>query len=257
MKQEFVTLPREVVERAIEALRGSETPTYRAQYDIEIDALVDLSAALEQPQAEQPAMTPIAQRKLDDLVASGYTISGYSVYHEQKHQHGFVTGAGFVGWWRPEGMEYQQPRGEQTKIGSHRDAQEVPFEDWWEKHGQYLKAGGGQYEKTFAWHAWCEAAKKAQPQGEQEPVAWIRGSGLEMLKLENGGHATVYASDGMSNHSQPLYTHPHPKRAPLTDEQIINIADDYEIQWVHGGQTYDQFDSIAFARAIESAHNIK
>ena len=38
-----------------------------------------------------------------------------------------------------------------------------------------------------------------------EPVAWIRGSGLEMLKLENGGVATVFASDGMSNYSHPLY----------------------------------------------------
>ena len=27
-----------------------------------------------------------------------------------------------------------------------------------------------------------------------EPVAWIRGSGLSMLKLENGGCATVFAS---------------------------------------------------------------
>ena len=49
----MIMLPREVVERAIEALRGSETPTCRAQYDIEIDALVDLSAALDQPQGEQ------------------------------------------------------------------------------------------------------------------------------------------------------------------------------------------------------------
>ncbi len=38
-----------------------------------------------------------------------------------------------------------------------------------------------------------------------EPVAWIRGSGLEMLKRENGGVATVFFSNGMSNHSQPLY----------------------------------------------------
>ena len=188
MKQEFVTLPREVVERAIEALRGSETPTYRAQYDIEIDALVDLRSALEQPDAEtpatapegwklvpvvptpkmvsegscavtlpgpryidesaakkcwahmlaaapqppttkdssvvqpqanQPAMTPIAQRKLDSLLTEGYTISGYSVYHELKHQHGFVTGAGLVGWWKPDGVEYPQPRGEQEPAAEH------------------------------------------------------------------------------------------------------------------------------------------
>lgn len=62
-------------------------------------------------------MTPIAQRKLEDLVASGYTISGYSIYHEQRHQHGFVTGAGLVGWWKPEGVEYPQPLGGQEPVG--------------------------------------------------------------------------------------------------------------------------------------------
>lgn len=45
-----------------------------------------------------------------------------------------------------------------------RDAQEAPFETWWETQGQYLRAGGGQYEKTFAWHAWCAASSQpAQP----------------------------------------------------------------------------------------------
>ena len=41
-----------------------------------------------------------------------------------------------------------------------------------------------------------------------KPFAFIRGSGLEMIKLENGGTATVYASEGMSNYSTPLYRLP-------------------------------------------------
>ena len=48
--------------------------------------------------------------------------------------------------------------------GDERDVQEQPFEDWWEREGQFGRAGGGQYEKTFAWNAWC-AASKAQPKG--------------------------------------------------------------------------------------------
>ena len=48
-----------------------------------------------------------------------------------------------------------QPVGELT--AEQRDAQEAPFEAWWEKHGQFHRAGGGAYEKTFAWHAWCAA----------------------------------------------------------------------------------------------------
>ena len=105
MTQEFVTLPRGVVEHALDALWTAATPKAEA-------AIAALRSALDQPQANQPAMTPIAQRKLDSLLAEGYTISGYSVYHERKHQHGFVTGAGLVGWWRPDGVEYPQPQGE-------------------------------------------------------------------------------------------------------------------------------------------------
>lgn len=35
------------------------------------------------------------------------------------------------------------------------------FEQWWEKHGQFCRSGGGTYEKTFAFRAW-EAAEKAE-----------------------------------------------------------------------------------------------
>lgn len=34
------------------------------------------------------------------------------------------------------------------------------FEKWWEDHGQYMRAGGRQYEKTFAYEAWVAAEKK-------------------------------------------------------------------------------------------------
>jgi len=39
------------------------------------------------------------------------------------------------------------------------------FEVWWENHGQYNRAGGGDYEKTFAWEAWIEAKVQAVPEG--------------------------------------------------------------------------------------------
>lgn len=163
MTQEFVTLPREVVDNVRGALayvgvgNAFENPNLAQSTCKQAIWKLDhaLRAALEQPQvereqastntwstadgirclhchlplsshreqrycqrvengsqAEQPAMTRIAQRKLDSLLAEGYTISGYSVYHELKHQHGFVTGAGLVGWWRPEGMEHPQPNRE-------------------------------------------------------------------------------------------------------------------------------------------------
>lgn len=34
------------------------------------------------------------------------------------------------------------------------------FEYWWENEGQYNRAGGSDYEKTFAWEAWNHQQNK-------------------------------------------------------------------------------------------------
>lgn len=252
MKQEFVTLPREAVERAIAALKSDkgmaiafylEISELRAalehpqnhvpdaenmapagwklvpveptdemveagDHEIEkwgVDASSSgaframLSAAPQppttkessavQPQANQPAMTPIAQRKLDSMLAEGYTISGYSVYHERKHQHGFVTGAGLVGWWKPDGVEYPQPQVGQEPVGE---------------------------------------------------AAFMPGTtGFTM--------ACFLASDVPVG--TKLYTQPQPKREPLTRERIKAIQNELSDTV---GCSYE-----TMARAIEAAHNIK
>jgi hypothetical protein len=41
-----------------------------------------------------------------------------------------------------------------------RDEQEQPFEDWWGREGQFVRSGGGDYEKSFAWAAWLAALAK-------------------------------------------------------------------------------------------------
>ena len=107
-----ILIDRAVVEQALAAFEHLVRRHYRlgTEHDSRAKAL---RAALDRPQVDQPAMTTIAQRKLDDLLLRGYTISGYSVYNNTKHQHGFVTAAGLVGWWKPEGNEYQQPKVEQ------------------------------------------------------------------------------------------------------------------------------------------------
>ena len=38
------------------------------------------------------------------------------------------------------------------------------FEKWWQEHGQFCRAGGGEYEKTFAFRAW-EAAVSEERAG--------------------------------------------------------------------------------------------
>ena len=182
MTQEFVTLPREVVDQAVEALFCTDSEEGSTAHENELKAVKKLRAALDQPQANQPAMTPIARRKLDSLLAEGYTISGYSVYHEQKHQHGFVTGAGLVGWWKPGGMEYPQPQGEQEPApngATHIQLQQGAF---------YKRVDG-------KWYVWSLMKNG-------EPHRWHISPGTAESCLE------------------PLATTPKQKREPLTDEQI-------------------------------------
>lgn len=48
---------------------------------------------------------------------------------------------------------------EEQNIDNQQQNWETEFEDWWNKQGQFCRAGGGEYEKTFAYRAW-EAATK-------------------------------------------------------------------------------------------------
>jgi hypothetical protein len=58
------------------------------------------------------------------------------------------------------------------------------FEKWWEDQGQFCRAGGGEYEKTFAFRAW-EAALATPPAAAQRQ--WV---GLTDAEL-NDMHATL------------------------------------------------------------------
>jgi hypothetical protein len=53
----------------------------------------------------------------------------------------------------------EQTQNENSADGGQSRSTELleRFESWWEAHGQYCRAGGGDYEKTFAYRAW-EAA---------------------------------------------------------------------------------------------------
>lgn len=120
-----------------------------------------------------------------------------------------------------------------------RDAQETPFESWWEKEGQFCRAGGGDYEKTFAWHAWLAA--KAEATGQAEPVAWTLQETLD--KRETTCSAHLWFADPINSAWSPLYTH-RPKAAqPLTRAQadrIIAALDPSDggfevvVQWLRG-----------------------
>lgn len=83
----------------------------------------------------------------------------------------------------------------------------------------------------------------------QEPVAWTLTEELE--KRETTTRAHLWFSDPVSCMWTPLYTSPPAQIKSLTDEQIQKIWD------VAAGAIPGWSRHIAYARAIEAAHNIK
>ena len=70
--------------------------------------------------------------------------------------------------WSPEDTAHRpgglaQPDQDQT---------EIAFEAWWQAHGQFCRAGGGDYEKTFAYRAWV--ASLATPEKPEHPEQMAR-----------------------------------------------------------------------------------
>ncbi|MGL4297364.1 MAG: hypothetical protein ACRCTG_16770 [Aestuariivirga sp.] len=92
--------------------------------------------------------------------------------------------------------------------------------------------------------AWAKTPLYTKPHVEQEPVAWVAPNfGFLFPDRE----AALRYLENIESHDAPwpIYTHPQPKREPLTDEQIKDI-------W----RGSSHMDVIAVARAIERAHGI-
>ena len=76
------------------------------------------------------------------------------------------------------------------------------FEQWWEDEGQYHRAGGNDYCKTFAWEAWIFAKAQAVPDGyvvvPKEPtdktIAHMINTPIEVNLLCD--HADIFLSEG-------------------------------------------------------------
>ena len=101
------------------------------------------------------------------------------------------------------------------------------FETWWAEHGQYCRAGGGDYEKTFAFRAW-EAARNAVPAPAEtpthvtpEPVAWAahRSNGVIAQTTHYEAEAKNWTSNG--GDVRPLgYITPAPADASLRENRL-------------------------------------
>ena len=46
------------------------------------------------------------------------------------------------------------------------------------------------------------------------------------------------------------------RRSPMTEFAVLVLAADFRSQYQHGGTSFDEFDALGFARAVEVAHGI-
>lgn len=79
-----------------------------------------------------------------------------------------------------------------SNAGLERD-----FEAWWESDGQFLRSGGGQYEKTFAYHAWIDSAKS-----EREACAKV----AEEAAKKMGDIGRQHRDDGRTDSMDRCYS---------------------------------------------------
>ena len=237
MTQEFVTLPREVVEQAMEALLN-EGNFRKLRKPLIEESIKQIKAALEQPQNHIPGVR--------NMVLAGWKM---------------------VPVEPTQGMldAYIHMQGRFSSVRS----------DW-----AAMLAAAPQPPTT-------EQSSVVQSQVEQEPVAWIRTDWSSRDVTFDGPPAVPSVRDELTKPAwTPLYTRPQRERQPLSTERIDELIEEgifggnpYElvrrleeergvfmtrpltdevIKDIHGAIKWHEFGSgLAFARAIEAAHNIK
>ena len=96
----------------------------------------------------------------------------------------------------------------------------------------------------------AKLAEAEKHEVSQEPVAWQWRRKDKAWSLDNTFNSEVYPTT-LDSEVRPLYTHPQPKREPLTDEQILRFLsriDECAVRLPRGLRE--------FARAVEAAHGI-
>jgi len=165
------------------------------------------------------------------------------------------------------GLTAAQPA--QAEPTDSPDFSRIAFEAWWKRHGEFIRAGGGDYEKCSAWGAWqaaieipCECEWKRQ-QGATEAPAWVALPAdlidymhrhLSLARRALGAFLAL----GKEVERAAKYdrwiaaldcTEWAPARVALTDAQIERL-------WLTGHGGFPS-PTVAFARAIERAHGIQ
>lgn len=134
------------------------------------------------------------------------------------------------------------------------------FEEWWESDGKYCRAGGGDYERTFAHEAWqaASATLAQQPAAvAQEPVAWgaFQCSGKRAGKLY--GHADTEAmieayildvhrsNDSLTLRKGPLHTAP-----PAAEQPAGTTSDQYRAELYD--EVWQEARALGFGNVTEA-----
>lgn len=78
------------------------------------------------------------------------------------------------------------------------DPLDVAFEEWWEREGQYHRAGGTEYAKTFAYHAWHAAhARSDAKRASYWKQRALSAEGALPADTENAGARALHARSKM------------------------------------------------------------
>lgn len=255
-----ITLPRNVVEQALEALRDAQVLMDRFQDEkLRRSAMEALRAALEQPQGEQEPGVLMPSRSLVDQVIQ--ELARYCNTGEMDDAESLLASLQFsldpdqqpptteqssavqqpqgeqepFAWISPRALEWGTRQSEKVVKLTCKAQPEYDFTEPLYTHPQNLRCKSNQARLATLW-GYVKADQPPvveQPQVEQEPVAWLHADGKH----------------------QPLYTHPQPKREPLTEDEIFSAIrplcnSDTNCKAIIG-ISMDEY------RAIESAHCIE
>ena len=158
---------------------------------------------------------------------------------------------------------------------SAQDQTEIAFEAWWQASGQFHRSGGGDYEKTFAWHAWLASLACTEQPAQQE---------IEELTAQRDKLADILTRTANALKGEPAELSAHSWHDLPEVAQQLKTAQQEPVACANGcrgfvknpparewvGLTDDEialivaecsasahkWDDFSFARAIEAAHGI-
>lgn len=248
MTEKFVTLPREVVKNALDSVKNlfeldcEEDFLTILEHKAIYNAVQKLRSALEHPQIQSGVIPPNWK-----LVPVEPTMSMQHAALIESRSHGTVSTR------ECNALPISYELGASAMIYRARSAAAPQPPEHYDQQALDLCSTCGW--KTLIPGDCCLNCAQHQPQGDQGAVGFVRQVDIEHLGNTPSDWASMFGQATGYN-TVPVYTRPQP-RHPLTDEAVLGVAKSIEIQF-DSERLNEQIDDIlAFARAIEAAHNIK